>query len=53
MKTIEIRCPICNKWIAEKNENVSAEGIFFWCIRCKKKIKIKDNSALVANELVN
>ena len=53
MKTIEIRCPICNKWIAEKTETSNAEGIYFWCIRCKKKIIIKDNSALVANELGN
>lgn len=50
MKTIEIRCPVCNRWIAEKVEDVKAEGIYFWCPRCKKKIIIKDNRALVANK---
>lgn len=53
MKTIEIRCPICNKWIAKKAENVEAEGIYFWCSRCKKEIIIKNNRALVANKLGN
>ena len=53
MKTIEIRCPICNKWIAEKDENANAEGILFWCMRCKKKLKVKNNSALVADKLGN
>lgn len=51
MKTVEIRCPKCNKWIGEKEEKAEAKGIFFWCPRCKKKIIIKNNSAQVANEL--
>lgn len=50
MESIEIRCPKCNKWIAEKDKNSEARGIRFWCPRCKKKIIIKNNSALVANE---
>lgn len=51
MERIEIRCPNCNKWIGEKEEKANADGIFFWCPRCKKKIKVNNNRALVANEL--
>lgn len=50
MENIEIRCPKCNKWIAEKDKDVEIQGIRLWCPRCKKKIIIKNNSALVANE---
>lgn len=50
MDIIEIRCPNCNKWIGEKQKSVSAEGIYFWCPRCKNKIILKNNRALVANE---
>lgn len=49
MDKIEIRCPICNKWIAEKEKEANTTGIYFWCVRCKKKIIINNNSALVAN----
>jgi DNA-directed RNA polymerase subunit RPC12/RpoP len=51
MDKIEIRCPECNKWIAEKDKDVTAKGIYFWCARCKKKIIIENNRAQVANEL--
>lgn len=51
MEKIEIRCPKCNKWIGEKEKTAKADGIYFWCPRCKKKIKVNNNRALVANEL--
>lgn len=51
MRKVEIRCPLCNKWIAKKDENVDAFGIYLWCPRCKHELIIKNNSALVADEL--
>lgn len=50
MDKIEIRCPICNKWIAEKEKDAETRGIMFWCVRCKKKIIVEKNSARVASK---
>lgn len=40
----EIRCPFCNKKIAEKVKGKDTLGIYFWCNRCKKEFEIKNRA---------
>ena len=40
METKKIKCPKCNKLIAQAEEYANTKGIYFWCPRCKENFEI-------------